>query len=144
MSIGRVEWRAPVVEPVEMDAVEDWHRYFSKEEISCNCGCGLMVVDEELMEMMVRARIRAGIAFPVVSWCRCREYNKRVGGTVESAHMDCKAVDIRVSGVGERFVMAEALFWTGFRRFGIGRSFIHVDIDREKMQNVMWTYGGQR
>ena len=28
----------------------------------------------------------------------------------------------------------------GFSRFGIGHNFIHVDIDEDKIQGVIWTY----
>jgi len=32
------------------------------------------------------------------------------------------------------------LLEVGFTRIGIGNTFIHVDIDKDKSQNVIWTY----
>ena len=34
----------------------------------------------------------------------------------------------------------DALGYVGFRRFGIAKSFIHVDIDNEKSNPVIWLY----
>ena len=36
--------------------------------------------------------------------------------------------------------MIEAFLDAGFRRIGVGSTFIHVDSDEEKAQDVIWTY----
>jgi hypothetical protein len=36
--------------------------------------------------------------------------------------------------------MIEALLTAGFNRIGISNRFIHVDVDEELPQNVIWTY----
>jgi len=36
--------------------------------------------------------------------------------------------------------MIEALLDADFTRIGIGKDFIHVDMDPNKEPNVMWTY----
>ena len=50
----------------------------------------------------------------LTSWCRSREYNRRVGGVEGSRHIACMAVDIVVpdSEVRQLVLSAEALgFW---------------------------------
>jgi hypothetical protein len=37
-------------------------------------------------------------------------------------------------------VILAALMNAGFSRFGIGHNFIHVDLDEDKTQGVIWTY----
>jgi hypothetical protein len=36
--------------------------------------------------------------------------------------------------------MLNALLEVGFNRIGIAGTFIHIDIDKNKSQNVIWTY----
>ena len=39
-----------------------------------------------------------------------------------------------------RFLVLDALLAVGFNRIGIADTFIHVDSDLDKSQNVIWTY----
>jgi hypothetical protein len=50
------------------------------------------------------------------------------------------AADIACSGSRERFHMVRALLGVGFDRIGIGRTFIHVDNDPAKSEDVIWHY----
>ena len=36
--------------------------------------------------------------------------------------------------------MLQALLSVGFNRIGVGSGFIHVDIDKSKPSDVIWTY----
>ena len=40
----------------------------------------------------------------------------------------------------DRFKLEGILREVGFKRIGMGSTFIHVDIDKDKAQNVLWTY----
>jgi len=40
----------------------------------------------------------------------------------------------------DRFKLLNLLLEVGFNRIGIAKSFIHVDIDKNKSQNVIWGY----
>ena len=68
-------------------------KYFSDRELSCRCGCGLMI-GPELVEKL--DAIREGYGSPLVlsSAARCFEHNKSVGGAPGSAHLDGRAADI--------------------------------------------------
>ena len=57
-----------------------------------------------------------------------------------SSHIKGLAADILVKNSRERAVILAALMEAGFTRFGIGHNFIHVDIDEDKIQGVIWTY----
>jgi hypothetical protein len=50
------------------------------------------------------------------------------------------AVDIKCNNSTDRFHLIYLLQETGFQRIGVAGSFIHVDIDFDKSQEVMWTY----
>jgi len=50
------------------------------------------------------------------------------------------AADISCKTSKDRFDMINAFIEVGFKRIGVGSSFIHVDIDENKSQNLIWTY----
>tara|TARA_R110000796_G_scaffold54305_3_gene126963 strand:- start:143 stop:502 length:360 start_codon:yes stop_codon:yes gene_type:complete len=86
------------------------------------------------------ARHIAGVPFQINSGYRSISHNKRVGGTENSSHLRGYAVDIRATSSNRRFLIVQACIEAGFTRLGISSSFIHVDDDPAKAQNVIWTY----
>lgn len=116
--------------------------YFSKEEQTCNCGCGTIIEHEVLLGMLNRARIIAGIPFIVTSWTRCLEYNRKIGSKDTSSHITGKAVDIKFRDNNEKFNIVSALIAVGFVRVGINdkAKFIHVDLDMDKFQKTLFSY----
>jgi hypothetical protein len=40
----------------------------------------------------------------------------------------------------DRYKLLCALIEVGFNRIGVAKSFIHVDVDKNKSKNVIWTY----
>jgi len=50
------------------------------------------------------------------------------------------AADIKCTNSIDRFHLVFLLQETGFQRIGIADNFIHVDLDFDKSQQVMWTY----
>jgi hypothetical protein len=94
----------------------------------------------ELVRMLDDARRIAGVPFKLNSGYRTEEQNKKVGGVEESAHTKGEAVDISCTLSDRRWKIVNALLSVGFKRIGVGDTFIHCDIDKEKAQNVIWTY----
>ena len=92
------------------------------------------------LEMLDNARDIAGIPFKINSGYRTLEHNAKVGGVNSSSHTKGVAVDIACNESRARFVIVSALKAAGFTRMGISDSFIHVDSDSDKAQNVIWTY----
>lgn len=108
------------------------YKYFNQNEIE-----GLK---PELVQMLDKARGLAGVPFHLNSTLRSPEKNAEVGGVKDSAHTKGLAVDIRVRTSSERFKILQALLGVGFKRIGVGKTFLHADIDLSKPQEVIWTY----
>lgn len=108
------------------------YKYFSVKE-----SAGL---NHQLMLKLDLARGYAGIPFKITSGYRTKEYNAKVGGVEDSSHTLGLAVDILCTTSENRLKMVSALLKAGFTRLGIGKDFIHADIDSSKPQNVIWHY----
>jgi len=92
-----------------------------------------------LLGMLDAARAKAMIPFIINSGYRTVGHNKEVKGSPTSSHLKGLAADIHcVDGVS-RLKMVRALLSVGFRRIGIAKTFIHVDIDSEK-PDAIWIY----
>jgi len=87
-----------------------------------------------------QARGIAQVPFVLTSAWRCHAHNTAVGGKITSAHIYGMAVDIACSNSRDRFRIIYALIQVGFTRIGIGKDFIHADIDGTKDAEVVWLY----
>ena len=99
------------------------------------------------LEKLDQARGLAGIPFKITSGFRTeaykddltrRGYKTAKKGT--SPHLKGLAADISVKDSRQRYIVINSLLLAGFTRIGIADTFIHVDLDTEKSQNVIWTY----
>jgi|LGOV01.1.fsa_nt_gb hypothetical protein len=119
--------------------------YFTEEELSCKCGCGISNFSDRTLDKLNQARHIAETPFVVSSACRCESHNANVGGERFSSHIasekvSCCAMDIVVTTSKERFAIISSLTKVGFNRIGIRKDFIHVDDDIDKISNVTWVY----
>ena len=105
-------------------------KYFKKIEANMNKNF-LFVLDE--------AREFAGIPFVINSAYRSPNHPLSVKNP-SSSHIKGLAVDIKANDNATRFKIVEALIRVGFTRIGIADTFIHVDLDFDKRQNIIWTY----
>ena len=115
---------------------------FSRHELECRCGCGLMNIKPEFMERLQAMRMHYGAPMAINSACRCPAYNASaaVGGRPGSAHLDGWAVDIGHGSGREQSELHAAGVEAGFNRFGPARTFLHVDSHPDKYPHVMWGY----
>jgi len=97
-------------------------------------------MDKHFLRLLDNARQIAGIPFKINSGFRTPKHNAKVGGTENSSHLRGFAADIHVSSSANRYAILSALLEVGFNRIGIAKTFIHVDADPIKTQNVIWTY----
>lgn len=114
-------------------------KYFTEQEFACKC-CGQIIIHADLVSRLDLLRGLYGRPLRITSGYRCSERNRAVGGKSDSAHMMGKAADI-AAGSEEKFdllglIIRERLF----QRIGISKEFLHVDIDSDKAQRVVWTY----
>lgn len=118
-------------------------KYFTPKEFECKCskcGLGYENMDAALLLKIDRARELAGIPFKVNSAVRCEDHNAKVGGKPDSAHIGGFAIDVAAIDSHTRFKIMKALFDVGFKRIGINPRFIHVDVDDDKPQEVLFLY----
>lgn len=114
-------------------------KFFKRSDFACKC-CGANNIQDELIDKIDDARDKAGIVFRVNSGYRCPKHNKEVGGKPDSAHLKGLAVDISIPDGFSRFSAVLGALQAGFTRIGIAKTFIHFDIDGEKVQDNIWTY----
>lgn len=114
--------------------------YVTEDEFECPCGECENKIDPAFVTLLGAARERACTPFIITSGYRCEAHNTAIGGSATSSHLKGCAADIAVKGSRERWLILEALIRFKFTRLGIGEDFIHVDIDSEKAQDVIWDY----
>ena len=121
-------------------------KHFNFEEFDCPTleGSGLPTTDGGKMNLdflhkLDEARELAGVPFKITSGYRSPQHNLDVGGRIGSSHIKGLAVDIACVNSHERQKILTALIQVGFKRVGIGKSFIHSDLDPDK-PNAIWLY----
>ena len=96
-------------------------------------------MDKRFLFVLDEAREFAGIPFIINSAYRSPDHPESIKNP-SSSHIKGLAVDIKATDSATRFKIVEALVSVGFTRIGIADTFIHVDLDLDKTQNVIWTY----
>lgn len=116
-------------------------KYFNQSDFdSCSPSCNITDVSSDLLSMLDSARELAGIPFKINSAYRSFTHELNQGRDGKSSHVKGLAVDISATNSVNRFKIVSALVKSGFNRIGIHDAFIHVDIDKDKSQNVLWLY----
>lgn len=101
-------------------------------------------IDQRLVYKLKLLESKTG--YPIFSWInsgvRTSYWNKKVGGVSNSSHQipNCKAVDIKALNITIRNKLVVAAREVGFKRIGVGKTFVHLDVDTNKSQNVAWGY----
>ena len=92
-----------------------------------------LVVLEDLM----------GFELTINSGFRTPAHNKQVGGVEGSEHTynPAEAVDVKVLRSVTRYKMVQCAMGLGFKRVGMGKTFVHLGIAADKPQRVLWLYG---
>ncbi len=143
--------------------------HLGTHETQCSCGCGRGGRPEQISGALVDLfeSMRALLDRPMVvtSGARCPNKNALAGGVLDSAHtrVPLTALDIgAVHGAARYDLMAAAVIaslqllypsggvdWRDafqrvrgvLRGFGVGRSFIHIDVDYHLARPSVWGYG---
>ena len=123
---------------------------FTREELTCHCGCGQALMDEGFMDMVQALRTSLGFPFRINSAYRCAKHDEQVGGSSAPGagpHTRGRALDIAVSG--ERaFELVRGALARGFTGVGImargphGGRYVHLDNLRaeEAPRPTLWSY----
>ena len=96
-------------------------------------------MDTDFLAKLDKAREYAKVPFVINSAYRSPEHPLSIKNPT-SSHIKGLAVDIRTTDSRTRYKVLNALIHVGFNRIGIADTFIHVDDDKDKSQQVIWTY----
>ena len=114
--------------------------YFQPWELQCPC-CKQGTIRPELLKILNQARGDFGRAIVLNSAYRCPRHNIKVlGSSMYSSHMDGWAVDIRARSDATKYELMEILMRLGVSRFGVRKTFLHIDIDPDKNPKRIWGY----
>lgn len=119
--------------------VTDEKTYIPDERYQCPC-CGVNFIDPRMPMLHKLMEAMAGQTLQITSGYRCKLHNRAVGGSRTSSHLKGLAEDIAAPDSRTRFRVISAAIRLGIHRIGIGREFIHIDIDRAKDPEVAWIY----
>ena len=95
-------------------------------------------MDKDFLAKLDKAREYAKIPFVINSAYRSPDHPESIKNP-SSSHIKGLAVDIRANDSRTRYKVLEALMSVGFNRIGIASTFIHVDDDKDKSSDVIWT-----
>ena len=106
----------------------DLSKHFNRSEFACKCGCGFDTVDAKLIEYLENIRLAFNSPITINSGCRCEIYNKSIGGSENSWHIEGRAADIVVKNANPHTVTDycedEKAFIGGLGRYD---TFTHID-----------------
>lgn len=119
-------------------------KYFSPSEFKhCTPACDISKMNPAFLERLDALREFVGIPLVLNSAYRSKSYEKAHGRTGNSAHTRGLAVDIRCNASATRYRLVAGALVCGFKRIGIGKSYIHLDVDESLPQGVIWHYYGE-
>ena len=96
-------------------------------------------MDVDFLAKLDEAREYANIPFIINSAYRSPTHPESIKRPT-SSHIKGLAVDISATSSRQRGLILDALRAVGFDRIGIANTFIHVDMDYDKDQDVTWLY----
>ena len=102
-------------------------------------------IDPNLIALCNRIEMNTVLKLIVTSGVRCPACNATDGGKPASAHLPDKngishALDISVSTSHERYILMKELLKDGVCRIGVGKTFLHLDLNKDNPQEVIWDY----
>lgn len=116
-------------------------RHFKEAEFKkCTPPCSLQDMNQEFMNLLDTLRDKVGIPLVLTSAYRSVSYEKLMGRSGNSAHTRGRAVDIRCESGQTKQKLMDAARQLGITRFGVGKSFLHIDNDKTLPQNTTWGY----
>jgi len=119
---------------------------FDIEEWQCSCPCKSRDISMDLVNKVQTVRHVFDRPMRITSGVRCSDFNASIGASPSSSHVPLNgrpslAVDLFVGNSADRFRLLQ-LALHDFSRVGVSKEpgFIHLDIDEDKSQRVLWLY----
>ena len=118
--------------------------YFTKDELSCPCPCGIYNVEQSALNTLCLIREEIGRAMWVTSGCRCPQHNRDIGGSEKSGHITTETnpsteFDIYCAGGGFKYDLVGLCYKYKVPRIGVYLSdIVHIGFSKVLPQQVMW------
>lgn len=106
----------------------------------CVPACKQEDLNKALVDRIILAQKMCGEQFVITSGYRSQGYERSKGRKGTSSHCKGLAVDISTVNSHLRFKVVGALILSGFPRLGIGKTFVHADIDETKPHPIVFHY----
>lgn len=126
----------------------DFYPYFTKKEMACKCGCGLLPL-AEFMNVLVTVREGAGFSFHVTSGARCPDYEFKLTGKKTGPHVLRLAADFWIY-LEQAYIMQKFAYKHGMYGIGVNQKdkfqnrFIHLDMIKPNTPGysrpLSWSY----
>ena len=97
-------------------------------------------MNPEFLVLLDKLREKVGYPIHINSGFRTEAHNQKVGGKPGSAHTKGVAADISCPTSQSRYEVVKAAYELGFKRIGIGDTFVHIDLSFDLPQTVLWLY----
>lgn len=115
-------------------------KYFSNDEfLRCTPPCTMEDLSDELLDRLDVVRSLCGFPLIVNSAYRSFDYEQERGRTGSSSHCKGIAVDLAVTSGEKRLKIVQNALRAGFKRIGIAKTFVHLDLDEGKSSSI-WLY----
>lgn len=106
----------------------------------CNPPSGKLDLAPRVVDALLLAQRYAGFQFTITSALRTQAYERSKGRKGTSSHCKGLAVDISTRDSHTRYKVVMACAMAGFPRIGIGKTFVHVDMDETKAHPIIFHY----
>lgn len=116
---------------------------FDSEKIdlsSCVPKCDISEINPLLLSVIRSAQKMCGFTFTITSAFRSKSWELSKGRNGSSSHTKGLAVDISARDSHARYKILLALGIVGIPRLGVGKTFIHADIDETKAHPIIFHY----
>ncbi len=107
-------------------------------EIKFVAGVDKSKLDRRLINALSVFERALDIDITYTSGYRTLEQELALGGSSTGSHLKGLAMDIACSESIPRYKIIFCAMVAGFKRIGIGKTHVHLDVDPDKAQNVLW------
>ena len=114
-------------------------KHFKKKEFDCHDGSNANKMNLQFVKLLDEIREEYG-KMVITSGYRTETWNLKVGGARNSAHTRGLAADILCKDGAHRYKLVGIAIKKGIKRIGIGKDFVHLDIDKTLPNPRIWLY----
>lgn len=107
-------------------------------EIKFVPGVSKIKLDRKLLNALSVFERLLDIDITYTSGYRSLEEELKLGGSKTGSHLKGLAIDIACNESIPRYKIIFASLASGFKRIGIGKTHIHLDVDPDKPQPLIW------